>query len=121
MDVVVGSLGPNQVQRRCALVDVDDLSTLLNSFAGGAPICGDPCPSGASKNIPPTPCLSDLYCPNGVPCVGGFCDFDADGPPSACHDSGIPGSGQSMSETECFILGGTYCCDNSHCGDPGCP
>ncbi|MEK6675782.1 MAG: hypothetical protein AABZ47_09025, partial [Planctomycetota bacterium] len=122
--VIVGPAGnPASFQRRCALVDIDDLGTLLNAFAGNPTICGDPCSPGACKNIPPIPCSvpEDPECPDcptGVPCVDGFCDFGADGPPN-CHDaSNYP---FTMSEEDCFILGGTYCGDYSMCGDPGCP
>ena len=111
--VVIG----DQTAKRCALVDLDDLTILLEAFGGMFPAIGDPCSPGACKNIPPTPCVTDLNCPPLVACVSGFCDLGV----SACYDAGIPGGGQSMSNSDCIQLGGIYCGDYSECGDPGCP
>ncbi|MEK6674639.1 MAG: hypothetical protein AABZ47_03175, partial [Planctomycetota bacterium] len=122
VDVIVGpASNPASHQRRCGLIDVDDLGTLLNAFGGGAPICGDVCAAGACKAIPPTACLVDTDCPVNVTCVAGFCDFASWSGTPNCHYQPIPGDGSSMSESDCFNLGGMYCGDGTACGGAGCP
>lgn len=76
------------------VVDLDDWLAEMAVFIG-QPDCPDPCPPGA--------------------CCG---DLPGDPPGPECRDQfTLPGA---MSETDCSLLGGTYCGDFAFCGDP-CP
>ncbi len=76
------------------VVDLDDWLSELAAFSGFSD-CPHPCPPGA--------------------CCG---SFPGDPPGLECRDQFFIPNG--MSESDCFVIGGVYCGDNTQCGDP-CP